>query len=119
MAHNNAKDNYRKLGKKIDNLPTRAPWNETFYEILKELYTPQEAEVLIRMPYGLASFEQVARCTKKDQTQLRATLESLCEKGLVFDIRVKDQYRYMPAPLAVGIFEMTMMRTRGELRSAE
>ncbi len=119
MAHGSIKDIYRKLGKKIDSLPTRVPWNETLYEILKELYAPQEADVLVRMPYGLSSFEQVARCTKYDQAKLRATLESLCEKGLVFDIWVRDQYRYMPAPLAVGIFEMTMMRTRGELRYAE
>lgn len=119
MAHTNAKDIYRKLGRKIDGLPTRVSRNAALYEILKELYTPQEAEVLVRMPYGLSSFEQVARCTKYDRAKLRATLESLCEKGLVFDIWVRDQYRYMPAPLAVGIFEMTMMRTRGELRYAE
>ena len=35
MAHINAKDIYRQLGKKIDGLPTRVPWNETLYEILK------------------------------------------------------------------------------------
>ncbi len=119
MAHHHSDDLYRQLGKKIDALPTRAPWNQAFYEMLKELYTPQEAEVLIRMPFGLSTFEQVARSTRQAEAPLRATLESLCEKGLVFDLRVKGQYRYMPAPMVVGIFEMTMMRTRGELRSAE
>ena len=119
MAHINAKDIYRQLGKKIDGLPTRVPWNETLYDILKELYTPEEAEVLIRMPYGLSSFEQIARITRFDEARLRAALDSLCAKGLVFDVRVKDRYRYMPAPMAVGIFELTMMRTQGELRYAE
>jgi hypothetical protein len=119
MAHINAKDIYRQLGKKIDGLPTRVPWNEALYEILKELYTPNEAEVLIRMPYVLSSFERLARITRFDEARLRATLDRLCEKGLVFDVWVKDQFRYMPAPLAIGIFELTMMRTRGELRQAE
>ena len=119
MAHDNGKDVYRQLGKKIDSLPTRAPWNSAFYEILKALYTPQEAEVVASMPFGLSTFEQVARCTHHPEAPLRATLESLCEKGLVFDMWTKDHYRYMPAPMVVGIFEMTMMRTRGELRSAE
>jgi ferredoxin len=119
MAHGNVKDVYRKLGKKIDESPTRAPWNEDFYEILKELYTPVEAEVLITMPFGLANFERVARSTKMDRTLLHSALESLCEKGLVVDMIVKDQVLYMPAPLAVGIFEMTMMRTRGELKYGE
>jgi ferredoxin len=116
MAHRNAMNTYRKLGKKLDGLPTRAPWNESLYEILKELYTPQEAEVLVSMPYGLSSLKQVARSTKYDRAQLQATLDSLCDKGLVFDVGIKDRCRYMPAPLAVGIFEMTMMRTKGELR---
>ena len=119
MAHIIAKDIYRKLGKKIDGLSTRVPWNQALYEILKELYTPQEAEVLVRMPYGLSSLEQVARCTKQDQVALRDILETLCDKGLIFDVWVKDQYWYTLAPLAVGIFEMTMMRTKGELKYAE
>src|SRR5512135_2801395 len=119
MAHINAKDLYRQLGKKIDGLPTRASWNERLYDILKELYTPEEAEVLIRMPYVLSSFQRIAHITRFDEARLRATLDSLCAKGLVFDVWVKDRYRYMPAPLAVGIFELTMMRTLGELRQAE
>jgi NAD-dependent dihydropyrimidine dehydrogenase PreA subunit len=119
MAHGNARNIYRRLGRKIDALPTRAPWNEALYEILKELYTPEEAEILVRMPYGLSGFEQVARCTRHPPGGLRATLEKLCEKGLVFDVWIEDQYQYMPAPLVVGIFEMTMMRTRGKLKCAE
>jgi len=119
MAHSNAKALYRQLGKKIDSLPTRVPWNETLYDILKELYTPEEAEVLIRMPYGLSSLKRIAHVTRFDEAGLHATLDSLCAKGLVFDVWVKDRYHYMPAPLAVGIFELTMMRTQGELRYAE
>jgi ferredoxin len=119
MAHGGGKEIYRELGRKIDALPARAPWNQALYEILKELYTPREAAVLVRMPCNLSSFEEVLRCTKGDPAQLRATLDGLCEKGLVFDIWVEDGYRYVPAPLVIGIFEMTMMRTRGELRYAE
>jgi NAD-dependent dihydropyrimidine dehydrogenase PreA subunit len=119
MAHIIAKDIYRRLGKKIDGSTARAPWNQTLYEILKELYTPMEAEVLVRMPYGISRFEQIAHFSKYDQTELHKTLESLCEKGLVFDIWLGDHYRYALAPMVVGIFEMTMMRTRGELRYSE
>ncbi len=34
----------------------------------------------------------------------------MSSKGLVIDIWIKDRYRYMPAPLAIGFFEFTMMR---------
>lgn len=119
MAHGNINEIYRKLGKKIDRTTTRAPWNQALYEILKALYTPREAELLVKMPYGISRFEQIERSVKFEQTELRKLLENLCEKGLVFDIWLNDHYRYALAPMVVGIFEMTMMRTRGELRHAE
>ena len=119
MGHSNVNDIYRKLGKKIDGTTARAPWNQALYEILKSLYSPREAELLVKMPYGISRFEQIAQSSKFDQAELQGLLENLCEKGLVFDIWINDQYRYALAPMVVGIFEMTMMRTRGELHFAE
>ena len=45
MGHIVGKDVYRELGKKIDHLSVRAPWNETFHAVLKELYkrTPMQS----------------------------------------------------------------------------
>jgi len=111
MGHLDGKKLYRKLGRKIDSLPTRAPWNETFYEILKELYSKKEADVVVKMPYGLSNFDRVAQATKYERSELQKILEGLCSKGLVMDLWIKDKYRYMPSPIAVGIFEFTMMRT--------
>ena len=119
MGHNNVNEIYRKLGKKIDGTTTRAPWNQALYEILKALYTPREAELLVKMPFGISRFEQIELSTKFEQKELHQLLENLSEKGLVFDIWLGDHYRYALSPLVVGIFEMTMMRTRGELRHAE
>jgi Pyruvate/2-oxoacid:ferredoxin oxidoreductase delta subunit len=119
MGHIDTKDIYRLLGKKIDRTATRAPWNKALYQILKALYTPEEAEVLVKMPYGLARFDHIVRTTKSDPSELQHILDNLSEKGLVFDICLNNNYFYMLAPMAVGIFEMTMMRTRGELRYAE
>ena len=51
MIHNNESDVYRTLGKKIDDLTVRTPWNETFHSILKELYTTEEADAVVKMPY--------------------------------------------------------------------
>ncbi|MBP7053071.1 MAG: 4Fe-4S binding protein [Phycisphaerae bacterium] len=119
MAHCGGKEIYRRLGRKVDGLTARVPWNQALYEILKELYTPREAEILVQMPYGPSSFEEILGCTKGDPVDLHATVDGLCEKGLVFDLWIEDRYQYAIAPLAVGIFEMTMMRTRGQVRYAE
>jgi ferredoxin len=111
MGHIDGKGIFRKLGRKIDNLPMRAPWNETFYKILKELYSEKEADVFVKMPYGLSDLNRVAQVTKYEGVELKKILEGMCSKGLVMDLWVNDTYRYMPSPIMIGIFELTMMRT--------
>ncbi|MCJ7784493.1 MAG: 4Fe-4S ferredoxin, partial [Desulfobacterales bacterium] len=80
MGHIDSKGIFRKLGRKIDNLSLRAPWNETFYELLKMLYSEKEADVLVKMPYGLSDLNRVARVTKYESSELSKILEGLCSK---------------------------------------
>ncbi len=115
MEHQGPREVYLDLGEKIDTLGTRAPRNETLHEILKVLYTPDEADLVARMPYGLSTLKRVSRVTGRDEKTTRKLLESLAVKGLVIDIFAGGEYRYMPSPMVIGIFEFTMMRTRGEL----
>ena len=104
---------YRSLSKKIDNLTVRAPWNETFHSILKKLYTPEEAEVVVRMPYTLSTIDRIARITGIEQTRLHGILDKLSNKGLLLDLYNENDGRcyFMPSPLVIGLFEFTMMKT--------
>ena len=111
MGHMVGKDLYRNLGKKMDNLTLSAPWNPAFYSLLKELYSPLEARVIIKMPFGLSSFDTIVKVTKLTPAPLKKCLEEMCEKGLVVDIWANDDRHYMPSPLAIGLFEFTVMRT--------
>jgi Pyruvate/2-oxoacid:ferredoxin oxidoreductase delta subunit/predicted transcriptional regulator len=119
MGHAVGKDIYRKLGKKIDNLTMRAPWNEKFHAILKELYSQEEADVVVKMPYGLSTLDQIEKITKYERPKLQKILDNLASKGLIMDIWMNGEYRYTPSPLIIGIFEFTMMRTKGELKMKE
>jgi ferredoxin len=113
MNHEVEKNIYRRLGQKIDSLTVKAPWNETFYSILKELYTVEEAEIIVNMPYSLSNLERIARATRVNRTRLSGILENLGKKGLIIDVwnDNEGQFYYMPSPLLIGIFEFTMMRT--------
>jgi len=119
MGHVVGKDVYRKLGKKIDSLTMRAPSNETFHAILKELYSAKEADVVVKMPYGLSNLDRIEKTTKYKRAELQRILHSLCSKGLVMDLWMNGEYHYMVSPMVIGIFEFTMMRTRGELNMKE
>ncbi len=111
MGHMIGKDIYRKLGKKIDNLTMRAPWNKAFHAILKELYSTEEADIIVKMPYGLSKLDKIEKITKYESSKLRKILDSLCSKGLMMDLCLGGEYYYTPSPIIIGIFEFTMMRT--------
>jgi len=119
MGHMSGKKIYRKLGQKIDHLTLRVPWNETFYLILKELYSTEEADVVVKMPFNLSPFDRILKITKYEKSELHRIIHNLCEKGLVIDLYMHDEYRYMPSPLVIGIFEFTMMRTGPNLNTRE
>jgi ferredoxin len=119
MGHLVGKDVYRRLGRKIDGLSMRTPWNDALYAILKELYSAEDAELVVKMPYGLATMERLVKVTGLPQPELERRFESLCPRGLVMDIYIGGRYYYTPSPFAIGFFEFTMMRTRGEVDFAK
>ena len=111
MGHLVGKDIYRKLGKKLDGLTVRTPWNDTLHAMLRELYSEVEADIIVKMPYGLASVGKIARVTGYEESVLQPHLDRLADKGLLVDVWVRDRYRYVISPMVIGIFEFTMMRT--------
>jgi len=119
MGHLVGKDIFRELGRKIDGLEMRAPWNKRLHAILKELYSAKEADVVIKMPYGLATFGELEKITGYEKAELQRILDGLTAKGLVMDLWVNDAYHYLPSPIIVGIFEFTMMRMGPKANSKE
>jgi len=117
MGHITAKDKYRQLGSKIDNLSARTPWNDALFAILKELYSEREAELVVAMPYGLSTIQRIAKITNFPPEELKTLLAGLCAKGLIIDLWQNNEYHYVPSPMVIGIFEFTMMRTVGHLNS--
>ncbi|MFP4475097.1 MAG: 4Fe-4S binding protein [Desulfatibacillaceae bacterium] len=113
MGHMAFKDVFRQAGEKMDNMTVRAPYTDTLYEIIRELYTEKEAEVYARMPYSMSSAARVAKSCGMSVDEARPVLESLADKGLVIDVLAGEEYVYMPSPMAVGVFEFTMMRLGG------
>jgi len=110
MGHLVGKALYRALGRKIDGLSVRAPWTEALHAILKELYSEEDAELVVRMPFGLSRLGRLEKATGIPRSKLAPHLESLCARGLVLDLCLGDEVWYAPSPMVVGIFEFTMMR---------
>jgi len=112
MGHITAKMEYEKLRAKVDRYPVGAPATETLYEILKTLYTPEEAELASQLPLKFSTLGALSRRLKIPEDQLRSRLEPLCDKGLVMDLTLGGKRRYVIVPTVVGFFEFSMMRRR-------
>ena len=92
MGHLVGKEIYQELGDKIDSLPFRVNKNKALFNILKELYTSEEADLVVNMPHALSSADQIEKAARIEKSKLNALLESLCTKGLVIDIWIDNKY---------------------------
>jgi ferredoxin len=110
MGHLVGKEIFQRLGDKIDCLPCRINKNAALFNILKALYSPEEAEFVVKMPFGLSTSDEILKEVGCEKSKTNSLLESLCTKGLVMDMWIDNRYYYMPSPMIVGIFEFTMMR---------
>ncbi|MBU1536031.1 4Fe-4S ferredoxin, partial [Myxococcota bacterium] len=112
MGHLVGKDVYRALGQKLDNLTCKTPYTPEFEAILRKLYSAAEAELIVKMPYGLSSARRISRIVGYDVTD---QLAELADRGLLMDVLLEDGPAYIVSPFVIGVFEFTMMRTRGQV----
>jgi hypothetical protein len=74
VGHIVAKDIYGPLGEKIDNLSVRTPQTRAFYALLRQLYSPDEAELVVAMPFGLSTIGRIAKVTGRHRDELKPIL---------------------------------------------
>ncbi|RMG58728.1 MAG: 4Fe-4S dicluster domain-containing protein [Deltaproteobacteria bacterium] len=110
---------YGKLRERLDMFPIGAPESKEIYEILKILYTEQEAEVASKMPLRFASLRRISSITKIPPAELEPILEGMAEKGLVMDFEKGGKKYYILSPTLIGFFEFTFMRVTDRVPQKE
>ena len=120
MGHiHNGRGVYGRLQKRLDRFPIGAPPAPALYEILRMLYTEEEAEVGARMPIRFTDLKGIAKRTGKSPEALRPILHRMADKGLVMDFEHKGKFTYILSPTVIGFFEFAFMRVRGDLPQKE
>jgi len=110
----NSPRSYRLLQQRLDRNVTGAPDSPVLRQILNLLFRPEEAELAAQIPTNFISLRRLARRTGWEQEALGECVTSMAERGLVFDLE-HDGKRYVAlAPVVIGFFEFTFMRTRPE-----
>ena len=110
---------YRLLQERLDCNVTGAPDSPVFVKILQLLFSPEEAKLARQIPVRPTLLSVLSRKLAIPEDELSGRLSEMAGRGLVFDVEHKGQRYVVLAPVVIGFFEFTFMRTRDDLPLAE
>ena len=103
-------DVYFKLGERLNHYQVKLMLVEPFLNILRELYTEEEAQLGSEFPLGGFTASELAEKLNRDQASLTALLETMADKGLIFVTKTKGATHYALTPFVPGVVEFQLMR---------
>ncbi len=113
MAHLTGRTGYKELIDRYNKFPQGAPESETLYEILKVMFTHEEASLVSLLPIKPFSVKGAAKIWKKSEEETFQILNNLAEKALLLDMNDSKEQKYVVPPPMIGFFEFALMRTGG------
>jgi electron transport complex protein RnfB len=103
-------DVYEQLRAKLATHPMGAPQRDSILEILRILFTPDEAALALHLPFKPGRDAEIARRAGLPLDEVVARCEAMADKGLVYAYEVRGRHFYMLFPTAPGLFEFPFMK---------
>jgi formate hydrogenlyase subunit 6/NADH:ubiquinone oxidoreductase subunit I len=104
-------DIYKRLQERLDINAAGAPASESFDKILRMLFSPEEAEVVVHLTFRLQPVSKLAQKTSIESDKLIVMLEGMADRGVIFaKLKPGDENRYSLLPTIPGLFEFPFMR---------
>jgi electron transport complex protein RnfB len=105
---------YRRLRRHLDRMPVGFPASESGVEleILRQLFTPEEAELALELsafPEPAATIHRRLK-SRVSLAELTQALDQMAAKGVLLRIPAKDGYRYSKMIFAIGMYERQLNR---------
>ncbi|MHC4177672.1 MAG: 4Fe-4S dicluster domain-containing protein, partial [Planctomycetota bacterium] len=88
-------------------------------KVLRLLFSPEDAELAKELPNRLMSLPALSRRLGMAEDRLAERMNRMARRGLVFDLEHNAERYFALAPVVIGFFEFTFMRTREDLPMAE
>lgn len=107
---------YFDLGVRLNRFPQKMPLVDEYLLILREIFTPEEAAVAIRLPAQPAPLSELCDRVGMAERDLQEVLERMAQKGTVFSFEREGITRYSAIPFVPGIAEFQLMRADGSDR---
>jgi len=106
-------DIYERLREVLDSHPSTAPKAKSIDEILRILFTPEEAAIAVTMSYKAKSSTGIAQKVNIPDGEVKKQLESMANKGIIFSRNKDGEKLYGLVPLIPGVFEFPFMKGGG------
>lgn len=103
-------DVYEELREMLDRFPTGCPPAPELTEILKILFSEDEARVALGLRFRPSSPDVIAERVGIPEDEARRHLEALADKGVVFAREKEGSSGYALLPTMPGIFEFPYMK---------
>jgi len=105
-------DSYEKLREFLDQFPIgfRKTQSGIEIEILKRLFTEEEAELTTFLTIRPERARSIARRANKNLAEIEKKLESMAKKGLIFRSRRDNKTLYNAAPFMIGLYEYSVKK---------
>jgi ferredoxin len=100
-----ADDVYTALVQHLDEMPIGAPMSDDLMEILRILFTPEEAELAVKLPFMNSTLEELSGMTGMPTEKLEPMLDTMVSKGTVFKKGKDGDVKYRLLPTIVGFSE--------------
>lgn len=110
-------DVYVKLREFLDRFPLGFPATQSGVEleILRKLFSEEEASLFVLLSPFPEEVSQIAGRTGIDERYLAEMLDAMSRKGLVFRIRREGKTFYNAAPFMIGLYEYSVKKIDEEL----
>jgi electron transport complex protein RnfB len=108
---------YERVREKLDRFPQGFPKTKSGVEleILQNLFTPEEAEVMLCMRPIPELVSAIARRAGRDEKELEEMLSRMSKKGVIFRFKSPDQQIfYFLIPWVIGIWEFQLKNLNSE-----
>ncbi len=115
MRHATDITGYHRLAVRLNKFPQGAPSSPGLYEILALLFSPEEADLVSKLPIRVFTADKAARAWRMAPARARGILNRLCRKALLVDIEQNGQMTYCLPPPMAGFFEFSLMRRRSDI----
>lgn len=101
---------HRKLAKRFNKGPMKAPMNDITMEILILLFNEEEAGIVACFGLKPARAGEIAKKVKRPVDEIRPILDSLSDRGVILTLGDGEERTYSFIPIVPGIFEFQMAR---------